>query len=284
MSQKPQTQTTVNQIDPAIARYVDFGLGQAKTMYQNPDQYFPQYFPGATYVAPSQETEAARLALANRATQGSALKPAATMQQLNTIGGQYLNANNPYLANALQGGFNQATTEYNRAVNQALSNASMAGRYGSGAMNTALNSANTALANAMSSQAGQLAYQNYAQERARQEAAAQMYPQLAAADYTDINQLLQAGQLGESYQEAALQDAINRFNYGQTIPQQNLSQFMSYVYGSAPLAGRVQSTPVFRNTGGNILGGALTGASIGNAIPGVGTAIGAGLGGLLGLL
>lgn len=282
MSQQPKTQTTINQIDPKLAPYIEYGLGQAKTMYQNPEQYFPQYYPQATYVAPSTQTEAARLALANRATQGSALKPAATMQQLNTIGGQYLAANNPYLSSALQGGFNQATMSYNQAVNQALSNASQAGRYGSNAMGTALNSANTALANAMSSQAGQLAYQNYAQERARQEAAAQMYPQLAAADYTDINQLLQAGQLGESYEQAKLQDAMNRWNYGQNVPQQNLEQFMSYVYG-AP-RGSVTSTPVYRNTGAGILGGALTGASIGNVFGAPGAAVGAGLGGLLGLL
>lgn len=282
MSQQPRTVTTVNELDPTVAPYVDYGLKQAKQYYENPDQFFPQYFPEATYVAPSEQTEAARLALTNRALQGSALNPAAQQQQLNTLSGAYLSAGNPYFSNALQGGFQQAGTAYNQAVQQALSNASRAGRYGSGAMNTALNSANMALANAMSQQAGQLAYQNYADERARQERAAALAPQLAQADYYDINQLYQAGQMGESYQQAALQDAINRFNYQQTVPQQNLAQFMSYVYG-AP-AGSVTSQPVFRNLGGSILGGGLAGASIGSAIPGIGTGLGAGIGGLLGLL
>jgi len=275
MSQQPKTVSTVNELDPTIAPYVDYGLRQAKEYYNNPDQYFPQYYEGATYVSPSEQTEAARLALTNRALQGSALTPAAGQQQLNTLSGAYLSAGNPYFSNALQGGFQQAGTAYNQAVQQALSNSSKAGRYGSGAMNTALNSANMTLANAMSNQAGELAYRNYADERARQEAAAARAPSLAQADYYDINQLYQAGQMGESYQQAALQDAINRWNYQQNIPNENLARYMSYVYG-AP-AGSVTSQPVFRNLGGSILGGASAGYGIGGAP-------GAVIGGLLGLL
>lgn len=279
MSQKPQTVTQVNQIDPAIRPYLTAGLKEAERLY---NEGAPQYFPGATYVSPSQQTEAARLALANRATQGSMLKPAATMQQLGTISGQYLGGN-PFFSGAFSSAAQEAAREYNRNVNQALSSASQAGRYGSGAMNTALGSANTALANALANTAGQLGYQNYAQERALQQQSALAYPQLAAADYTDINQLLQAGQIGESYQQAALQDAINRFNFQQNLPQQQLEQYMSYVYG-AP-RGSVSSQPVFRNVGGSILGGAATGGSLGYAIgQGPGAAIGAGIGGLLGLL
>jgi hypothetical protein len=279
---KQSTQTTVNQLDPTVAPYIQYGLGQAKTFYDNPQAYYPQYYQGQTYVSPSEQTSAALLALKNRATQGSALKPAATQEQLNTISGQYLYAGNPYLQSALGGGFQQATTAYNQAVNQALSSASQAGRYGSGAMNTALGAAGTTLANSLANQAGSLAYQNYAAERARQEAAAQMYPQMAQADYYDINQLYQAGQQAESYQQAALQDAINRWNYAEQMPQNALQQYMSYAYG-APM-GSTSSTPIYRNYGGSILGGAATGAALGSAIPGVGTAIGAGLGGLLGLL
>lgn len=279
--QQPKTVTTVNQIDPAIQPYLTAGLETAKTFFNNPSEYYPQYYPGQTYVSPSASTEAARLALANRATQGSVLKPAATQQQLATIQGGYLSAGNPYFASALQGGFQQAGTAYNQAVQQALSNASKAGRYGSGAMNTALNSANIALANAMTNQAGQLAYQNFAAERARQEEAARAYPQMAQADYYDINQLYQAGQIGESYDQAAIQDAINRWNYQQNIPQDALRQYMSYVYGAPQ--GSVTSQPVYRNP----LASALGGASIGAAIPGagIGTALGgAAIGGLLGLL
>lgn len=281
MSQQPKTLTNVQQIDPTVAPYVDYGLRTAKTYFENPQTYFPEYYPGQTYVSPSQSTEAARLALQNRAMQGSALKPAATEQQLKTIGGDYLAAGNPYLASALQPGFTQATNAYNQAVNQALSGASRAGRYGSGAMNTALTSAGQTLATGLAGQAGQLGYQAYENERARQQAAAQMYPQMAAADYADIGQLAQAGQIQESYEQQRLQDALNRYNYTQNIPQQNLQQYMGYVYG-APM-GQVQSSQVYRNPMSGVLGGGMLGASIPGAT--TGTALGgAALGGLLGLL
>jgi hypothetical protein len=72
-----------------------------------------------------------------------------------TITGSYLNPN-PYLTQALQPGFNQATQSYQDAINQMRSKASASGRYG---MNEALMSqearAQGALANALTSQAGE---------------------------------------------------------------------------------------------------------------------------------
>lgn len=277
MSSQPKYQTQVNQIDPTIQPYLVGGLKEAQRLYSDA----PEYYPGATYISPSQSTEAALLAQRNRAIQGNVLNPAAQGQQLSTIGGGYLGGN-PFFQGAFQGAAQAAGREYNQAVNQALSNSSRAGRFGSGAMNTALSSANAALANSLSNTAGNLAFQNYESERARQEAAAARAPQMALADYADINQLMQAGQSEESYQQAALQDAINRFNYYQNLPQDQLRQYMSYVFGSPQ--GSVTTTPVFRNVGGSVLGGGLTGASIGSAIPGIGTGIGAIAGGLLGLL
>lgn len=276
--EQPKQITQTNKIDPMLKPYVQFGLSEAQRLYGQA----PEYYPGQTYVSPSTATQQSMLALQNRALQGSALNPAAQQQQLATIRGDFLAANNPYLSAAMQGVTQTATQGYNQAVNQALSGASRAGRFGSGAMNTALSSAGNVLANQLSNTAGQMAFQNYAQERARQEAAALNAPAMAQADYFDIAQLAQAGQMGESYQQAALQDAINRFNFQQNLPQNQLNQFLSQVYG-APRGSQV-SSPVFRNTGGSLLGGAATGAAIGNAIPGVGPLIGAGVGGLLGLL
>jgi uncharacterized membrane protein YdfJ with MMPL/SSD domain len=105
----------------------------------------------------------------------------------------------------------------------------------------------------------------------------------AAADYTDINQMLQTGQAGESYQEAAMADAVNRFNFAQQAPYQKLQSYLSGAYG-AP-AGMQQTTPVYRNPIGNVLGGALTGAALGGLTgSGAGAATGAGIGAGLGLL
>jgi hypothetical protein len=93
-----------------------------------------------------------------------------------------------------------------------------------------------------------LAYQNYNQERARQEAAAGAAPQLAAADYYDINQLLKSGQSMEGYQQKALDADINKFNFEQNLPYSKLSTYLGSVYG-APQGSVTQST----TSGGKIV-------------------------------
>jgi hypothetical protein len=213
-----------------------------------------------------------------------------------TLSGSYLNPN-PYLTQALQPGFSQATQSYQDAINQMRSRASASGRYGT---NEALMSqearAQGALANAITSQAGQLAYQNYADERARQQSAlglgANLYeqekarqqaalglttnlyeqerarqqaaigaaPGLAAQDYTDIAQLAQVGQTAEQYQQAALADAIQKFNYQQQQPYANLQSFLSSAYGSP--AGMQTIQPTYSNPLAGVLGAALAGKAL----------------------
>lgn len=270
MSQQPKTMTTVNQIDPTIQPYLKGGLAEAERLYGKPAEYYP----GATYVGPSQPTEASILARTNRAIQGSPISAAGREGMMNTISGDYLGGN-PFFQGAFQGAAQAAGREYNQAVNQALSNASRAGRYGSGAMNTALGSANMAFANALSNTAGDLAYRNYATEREMQNRAISGAPAYAAYDYADINELEKAGVTKESYDELALRDAMNRWNFYQNLPKEQLREYMGYVFG-AP-TGSVTSNPVYRNTGASILGGAGTGYTIGGPA-------GAVIGGLLGLL
>jgi hypothetical protein len=267
---------TRTELDPVMRPFVQYGLEESARLYQNPD--VPQYFPGQTFVAPSQQTQAALAAAQQRATMGNPLVPAAQQAAQQTIQGGFLGGN-PFFEGAFRGATAGAQTAYQDATQQALSNASRAGRYGSGAMGTALDRAGGVFANALTNTAGQLAFQNYDIERGRQQAMIGAAPGLAGADYTDINQLLQTGQAAEGYQEAAMADAVNRFNFAQQAPYQKLQSYLSGAYG-AP-SGMQVSQPVYRNQVGNILGGALTGAALGGGTglgAGTGAAIGAGLG------
>jgi hypothetical protein len=250
--------------------YVQYGLSEAQRLYQTPN--VPQYYPGQTFIGPSAQTTSALEAAQARAMQGNPLVPAAQQQLQQTIQGQFLGAN-PYLQQALQPAFGAAQRQYESATNQALSNFSRAGRYGSGAMQGALTNVGGEFARALTGTAGQLGYQNYADERARQMAATQMAPAMAAQDYADIQRLSQIGQQTEAYQEMALQDAINRFNFEQQAPYARLQSFLSGAYG-AP-SGMQQVTPVYRNPIGGALGGALAGQAIGGP---TGALIGGGLG------
>lgn len=267
-----QTTNTVTrtELDPVMRPFVQYGLQEATRLYQAPD--IPQYFPGQTYVSPSQQTQAALQAAQQRAAVGNPLTPAAQAQALNTVQGGYLGGN-PFFQGAFRAATQGAQTQYQDAVQQALSNASRAGRYGSGAMGTALDRAGGQFAQALTNTAGQLAFENYAQERGRQQAMIGAAPELAQQDYQDINKMLQLGQIAEGYQETALADAVNRFNFAQQAPYQKLQSYLSGAYG-APTGMQV-SQPVYRNQFGNIIGGALTGAALGGT---PGAAIGAGLG------
>ena len=111
------------------------------------------------------------------------------------------------------------------------------------------NRAATTLAHTLANKYGELAYGNYAAERARQEAAAAGAPQLAAADYADIQQLMNVGKTAEDYQKTALQADIDRFNFEQNKPYQKLSAYLGAAYG-APM-GQVSQTT--QSGGGKIV-------------------------------
>jgi hypothetical protein len=252
--------TTTSQVDPTIAPYLTYGLQQASNLYQGGG---PQYYTGETFVAPSQTTQAGVQALETRALAGSPLTGLAQQQLQGTLGGAYLGGN-PFFQGAFAPAAQAAQTQFQNTMGDISSKASLAGRYGSGAMGNLQNRATGQYAQALTNTAGQLAYQNYEQERARQQQAIGAAPALAQADYQDINQLLQAGQLREGYQGQQLGADIQRFNFLQNQPQQNLQNYMSLVYGN-PL-GRVGSTTASgaadTSTLQKVLGTAATAAGV----------------------
>lgn len=252
--------TTTSQIDPTIAPYLTYGLQQASGLYAGGG---PQYYTGETFVAPSQTTQAGLQALETRALAGNPLTGAAQQQLQGTIGGAYLGGN-PFFQGAFAPAAQAAQSQYQQTMGDIGSKASLAGRYGSGAMGNLQDRATGQYAQALTNTAGQLAYQNYEAERQRQQQATGMAPQMAATDYQDINQLLQAGQLREGYTGQQLGADIQRFNFLQNQPQQNLQNYMSLVYGN-PL-GRVGSTTASgaadTSTLQKVLGTAATAAGV----------------------
>jgi hypothetical protein len=207
-------------------------LQEAKGLYQ---QAGPQYYPSATYIPASTQTQSALQSAEQRALAGSPLVPAAQAQQLNVIQGGTLGAN-PFLAQAMSGAADVAKQQYYDAIQGTRSGASQAGRYGSNAMFDQTSRAQQNLANALSQEAGRLMYQNYGQERGYQQQASQLAPQMAQADYADIQQLLATGKTQEDYARQALEADIGRFEYGQNLPYSKLQSYLSAAYGApAPI-------------------------------------------------
>ena len=248
--------TTTSAIDPTIQPFLGYGLAEAQRLYQGGG---PQYYAGQTYVSPSQTTQTGLQALQQRATTGSPLVSQAQQQLQGTISGDYLSGN-PFFQGAFAPAAQSATQQFQTAIGDIGSAASKAGRYGSGAMGTLQDRASGQLATSLSNTAGQLAYQNYADERARQQAATMAAPGMAQADYQDIQNLLAAGQAQEGYTGQQLQSDIARFNFGQQAPQQNLATFLSGVYGNpmATLRNTTQAGTTDTSTLQNVLGTAAT--------------------------
>lgn len=256
------TTTQIQELSPTQAPFVEYGLDEAKRLYESG---MPAYFPDQTYVGPSAQTQSALSAMQNRALMGNPLVPAGQQQFLDTIQGDYLSATNPYFQSRFDTAADAATQKYFDTINQINSQASLAGRYGSGAQADLMDRAQGNLAQSLANTAGELAFSNYAQERGRQLGAAQLAPAMAQSDYADMAQLAQVGQVAEGYQDLALQDAINRFDFQQNLPMAQLQQYLSSAYG-APMGGQ---TTVPTQKGGlmGALGGALTGYGLAGMAP-----------------
>lgn len=222
-----QDSTTTTSIDPAIKPYVTYGLEEGKRLYESQT---PSFFPGQTYVSPSAQTQQALQMAQERAMAGSPLTGAAQAETLATIQGRGVN---PFLAGALGQTNRLAGEEFTRNIQNLQSQAASAGRYGSNAMGQQAGQAQDIFARALAEQGGQLAYNSAEAERARQMAAVGAAPQMAQADYADIQRLLSVGGAREAQSAAELQDAMNRYNFEQNLPQAKLSQFAN-LFSSVP--------------------------------------------------
>ena len=145
MAVETATSTSTTQIDPTIQPYLKYGLTEAQRLYQEGG---PKYFTGQGYVGPSDYTQTGIEALAQRAKAGSPLTSAAQNQLYGTIQGDYLGGN-PFFQGAFQPAAQAATTAFNQAIGNVASQASKAGRYGSGSMGNLQQSAAKTLADSL---------------------------------------------------------------------------------------------------------------------------------------
>lgn len=252
--------TTTSSIDPTIQPYLTYGLQQAQQAYQAGG---PQYYGGPTFVSPSTTTQTGLQALEARASLGNPLLQSAQNQLQNTVSGGFLGGN-PFFQGAFKPAAQAAEMQYKQTLGDIGSKASLAGRYGSGAMGSLQDRATSAFGQQLANTAGQLAYQNYADERARQQQATMAAPAMTSADYQDIQNMLQAGQIREGYQGQQMQADINKFNFLQNQPQQNLQNYLSLVYGNpmGRVGSQTTSGAADTSTLQNVLGLAAVGGGL----------------------
>jgi hypothetical protein len=224
------SQQSKTEIGPDFKPYITYSLGEAQRLYKG----MPEA-PETLAVAPSAATSQALQMAQERAVGGSPLLRAAQEEQLATIQGRGVN---PFLGGALEQANRLAGERYTQNIQDLQAQASSAGRYGSAAMGQQAGKAQDIFARALTEQGGQLAFSSAEAERARQVEAARNAPSMSAADYADIQRLLQTGQAREGYEQQAIQGRLA----AQDIPLQRLQRAANVFYG-APLETTTTSTP-----------------------------------------
>jgi hypothetical protein len=258
------TTTVANEPSEFVRPYLTEAVGQAQDLFQSTT---PNYFPSQTYAGFAPETTAALNLATSRALNNPLLGSSQT--EINKIlQGDYLTpTSNPYLQDL----YNQMAGDVTSGVQSQFTKA---GRLGSAANQEVL-------ARELGDLATKVYAPNYQQERANMMAATQLAPQLAQADYQDIQALGGVGQTKEAMEMAQIQDAMARFDFEQQKPYYKLREYLASI--GAPVPQTTATTkPVFRNTGAGILGGAMQGAEMAGMIPGMNPMWGAIGGGLLG--
>ena len=236
----PQT-TTVN--PPAYAApFLAYGANEAQRLYNQGGGF--NYFPENTVAGFSPEQQMAMNLQTNRALSGSPLTREAQNLSLNTLRGDFLSGNNPYLQQAVLDPITQ----------NVQSQFSRAGRLGSGANQDVLA---RSLATPL--------MQNYETERARQNAMISAAPSIARADLQDYADLARVGAMRQDQAQRQIAANMDRFNFLQAAPAQNLNQFLGQV-GTAAGGYNSKTVPMTRNPFNETM------SSIGNVI-GIGTGI-----------
>jgi len=282
MSKGSDSTTTRQVAEPwsGVQSYLKEGFKDASNLYEGGA---PAYYPGQTTAPLSGYTQGALDWQAQRAQAGSPVMASAQSELQKTLGGDYLQQGNPYLQNAIDKATRPVVDRYQDVVMPGLdSTFSSAGRYGSGAHQASANQGYQDMMTQIGDISGQMAYQNYGDERTNQLRAQTLAPSMAQADYFDIGQLGSAGSAMDAYNQQLINADIEKYNYQQNAPQKWLSDYMGTL-GLAPWGSTTtaqQPAPnIFTSTAGGALGGAALGAMEGSigGIPGALLGAGAGL-------
>lgn len=269
--------TTIQKTEPWDVQktYYQKGFTQADKLY-NSGGFTPAPYAGSTIAAPSAETNAALNMTTARAMAGSPLIDATQQQLGQTLSGNFLSAGNPYMQQALRGAARPTVENFRDAVMPGLeARFAASGRYGSGAMRDQQGKAYDALARNLSEQATQAAMQNYGQERQLMQQAAFAAPQVAGADYQDLEKLAAVGEYRDQYGQERINEDVRRYEANRDknlIALQRYMDVISGVPGGSTTTGSSsapRSNPLL-----GAAGGAMAGSTFG--VPGMV------LGGLLG--
>lgn len=261
------SQTTKSAPWSAQAPYLKQIFGQAQDLYQGTA---PQYYPGST-VSPFNSTESGALNNISSLGANDPTTAAATGFNSDLLNGQYLNSN-PYQDDTAKSVLSQVIPSI---TSQFVKDGSMGNPQ---AAYAAAQGATSALA--------PIEYQNYQNDIGNMIKGEALAPQTQGMQYTDYTNQFGAGQQQQNQSQSQLTDQVNRFNYNQNLPEQQLQKYLQTVSGNY---GGTQTTSQSSNPLSSIFGflsqpASQFGSTLGNIGSNLGTigsaASGAASGGL----
>ena len=283
-----------SRIDPALRPYLDIALRRAEQLFLGSPQ--PSLYPGQMFVGPSTQTEEAlkqqeQMASAAAPLLGSAQQAyQASLGQIGTTAAGGFLGGSPYREALIQAATRPLVQQYTESVLPGIASGfSRAGRYGSGAMEQAQARATEAFGRSLGDVAATVSAQDYARERQLQQQAqlaqsalAQAAPSFFQASFLPSQALAQVGAAREQIAQQPLSEAIQRYQFSQQLPYQQLQGFLSSVYGTPMATSQYAPIPPAQtNRLAQAAGLGTLGYLGGQALGGYGGA-GAALGGLLG--
>jgi len=270
-----------SRIDPTLRPYLETGLKEAQKLFLTGPQ--PTFFPGQTYVSPSEQTLTALSQQEQIARAGSPTLEAAQQAYMSSLGqvgqtasGAFLGGS-PYRDQMIAAATRPLTQQFGQQVLPGIAAGfSSAGRYGSGAMERALGTAAESYGRALGDVSSTIAGQDYARERGLQQQAqlsqaalAQAAPSFFQMGFLPSQSLAQVGAAREAIARQPLQEQMQRFQFQQQLPYQQLQGYLGSIYGTPMGSSQFQPIPQAQtNQFGQALGGGLLGYMAGSAFPG----------------
>jgi len=270
------SQTGTNAPWKPVQPYLKEGFEDAQALYnQGPNQFYP----GQTYVNADPLEHLAntqRLEYAQNQLPGQISATQNAQQSM-------LNApdidNNPYVQNLMQRVNQRIGQDFNETVMPGIkSNSIQAMNLGGSRQGIAEGVAAGRAADAMADATARLGSEAYNAGLNQQYRGVASAPQVAQLGFMPADTTGQAGQFLRGQAELALGDDIQRYNFQQNAPWENLARYGQALQGGLQYRpGEVSETKP-TNTFGNVMGGAMVGNKLfGNTLGTVG-------GGLLGMV
>lgn len=243
-----QTTTTENAPWGPQQQYLLQILKDSQNLY-NSGKLNPQLYPDSTIAPQSAATQQSQQGILDKAQQGSSLNQNAYNMASDTLGGKYLDVSN-------LPGFKQGLQDIKDAYSmgtaaQTDSAAARTGNFGGSAYNEIVGRNQKSFADSLNTFAGNV----YNNERQNQLRTAQMAPYINELSYDDLNRIGGIGQQQDVYNQAKLDEKVNRFNTENQAPLTALNTYKGLV--GTPLGSTSTSTTSGGSNGsllGNVLG------------------------------